>query len=386
MPFSYLRPLLVVLIALACMPFSSASAQSTDPSIDVQPASSVTGPTVAFAQSPDSRWFPVTGHTVSGAFLDFWQRQGGLPVFGYPLTDQLQESGRDAQYFERQRFEAHAENARPYNILLGRLGAELLARRGIDWQTDIPAAQPNSACLWFAQTRHNVCDQSGGAGFRTYWTRHGLEFDGRAGASFAESLALFGYPLTEAYMETNSSGDTVLTQWFERARFEWHPNNPPAYRVLLGRLGAELLQANGGPSGPPTFSRVKIYFVALGDNGRSGPKIGCDDSIIPVEVMIEPTTAPLTAALNQLFAIKSQYYGQSGLYNALYRSNLHLDSAVVEGGRATVRLSGQLQLGGVCDDPRVEAQIEATARQFATVDEVDVYLNGQRLEDVLSER
>jgi hypothetical protein len=30
-----------------------------------------------------------------------------------------------------------------------------------------------------------------------------------------------------------------MTQWFERARFEYHPNNPDPYKVLLGRLGAE---------------------------------------------------------------------------------------------------------------------------------------------------
>ena len=41
-------------------------------------------------------------------------------------------------------------------------------------------------------------------------------------------------------MEVNASGDRVLTQWFERARFEYHPNNPTRDRVLLGRLGAEL--------------------------------------------------------------------------------------------------------------------------------------------------
>ncbi len=70
---------------------------------------------------------------------------------------------------------------------------------------------------------------------------NGLEFDGRPGASFEESLALFGYPLTEAFMETNSSGDHVLTQWFERARFEWHPDNPDSFKVLLGRVGAEVL-------------------------------------------------------------------------------------------------------------------------------------------------
>jgi hypothetical protein len=35
----------------------------------------------------------------------------------------------------------------------------------------------------------------------------------------------------------------VLTQWFERARFEWHPTNPAPHQVLLGRLAAEQLPA-----------------------------------------------------------------------------------------------------------------------------------------------
>ena len=61
----------------------------------------------------------------------------------------------------------------------------------------------------------------------------------------AEALALFGYPVSEAQMERNSSGDMVLTQWFERARFEYHPHNPAAYQVLLGRLGAEVRNERG---------------------------------------------------------------------------------------------------------------------------------------------
>src|SRR3712207_8714721 len=50
------------------------------------------------------------------------------------------------------------------------------------------------------------------------------------GVSEREALALFGLPLTAPRVETNSSGDSVLTQWFERARFEYHPNNPASYR------------------------------------------------------------------------------------------------------------------------------------------------------------
>jgi glucose/arabinose dehydrogenase len=182
--------------------------------------------------------FSETDMCVADAFLTFWERNGGLPVFGLPLGDRRAERSPegqfDTQWFERERFEAHPEQRAPYNVQLGHLGDELLRRHGRDWQT-FPKGQPREGCQFFEQTGHTLCEP-----FLSYWHSHGLEFDGRRGTSAAESLALFGMPLSEPDMETNSSGDTVLTQWFERARFEHHPANPPAYQVLLGRLGAEL--------------------------------------------------------------------------------------------------------------------------------------------------
>jgi hypothetical protein len=43
-------------------------------------------------------------------------------------------------------------------------------------------------------------------------------------------------------------------------------------------------------------------------------------------------------------------------------------------------------LGGVCDSPRVQAQIEQTALQFSTVSEVEVFVNDTPLEEVLSQQ
>ncbi|HEU4326731.1 MAG TPA: GerMN domain-containing protein [Roseiflexaceae bacterium] len=339
------------------------------------------------AQSP-SQFFPETGHTVGGRFLEYWRQHGGLAVFGYPLTEQMQEGGRSVQYFERQRFELAPENRPPYDVLLGRMGDEILRLRGIDWQSLPVASGPTAGCRFFALTRHNVCDQATGAGFLSYWSNHGLEFDGRPGKSEAESLALFGYPLTEPQIVSDGKGGGYEVQWFERARFEWHPGNPQPYRVLLGRLGAELLEGRGPrPTPEPgTVSRVKVFLIALEDDGRSGPRIGCNDSVVGVEVAVEPTRTPLAAALNALLAIRTQFYGESGLYNALYQSDLRVERVAIEGGRATIALVGSTRLGGVCDNPRVEAQIKETARQFPSVTEVEVFLNGQRLEDVLSGR
>lgn len=68
-------------------------------------------------------------------------------------------------------------------------------------------------------------------------------FSGRFRASWEHNggWPVFGYPITIAGNEMNrDTGQSYLTQSVERARFEYHPTNPPASRVLLGRLGAEL--------------------------------------------------------------------------------------------------------------------------------------------------
>jgi heat shock protein HslJ len=86
------------------------------------------------------------------------------------------------------------------------------------------------------------------------------------------------------------SGDTVLTQWFERARFEYHPNNPAAYRVLLGRLGAEVLGLQQtsdivgtswrlesyGPANAPVPAAAKPATIAFGADGSVSGSTGCN--------------------------------------------------------------------------------------------------------------
>jgi len=134
------------------------------------------------------------------------------------------------------------------------------------------------------------------------------------------------------------------------------------------------------------FERTNIYLIALGDKGESGKEIGCNDSVIPVEIPIEPTIAPLTAGLEALLAIDSRNYGQSGLYNALYRSDLTVESVDIRDSEAVIRLSGTFEIGGTCDAPRVRAQLEETALQFSTVDSVSIFINGDPLETYLSRR
>jgi hypothetical protein len=41
-------------------------------------------------------------------------------------------------------------------------------------------------------------------------------------------------------------------------------------------------------------------------------------------------------------------------------------------------------MGGECDTPRVQAQLEQTVRQFPNVTEVNIFINGKPIADVLS--
>ncbi len=135
-----------------------------------------------------------------------------------------------------------------------------------------------------------------------------------------------------------------------------------------------------------TVSQIKIFLVAPGDNGKSGLLIGCGDSVVSVLKEISPTKAPLKASIEELLKIKDFNYGESGFVNSLYQSNLTFVNANIVDAKATIKLSGNLVVAGVCDIPRVKAQLEQTALQFSTVKSVEFYINSQKLDDVLSQK
>lgn len=81
----------------------------------------------------DVRYFAETGFSVGGAFLEHWQRTGGLMMHGFPLTDEFDvadagavEGRRTVQVFERSVFEWWPENDEPYRVLQRRLGADVV--------------------------------------------------------------------------------------------------------------------------------------------------------------------------------------------------------------------------------------------------------------------
>jgi hypothetical protein len=91
----------------------------------------------ANANFPGGLYFPETGHNLRGKFKEYWERNGGLAVYGYPTSEEFMELNPDdgktylVQYFERNRFELHPENAgTKYEVLLGLLGNSVLREKG----------------------------------------------------------------------------------------------------------------------------------------------------------------------------------------------------------------------------------------------------------------
>jgi Tol biopolymer transport system component len=193
--------------------------------------------------------FDETGYCIDGRIREFWQQNGGLPVFGYPTTPQREEviEGQplQVQWFQRNRLELHPENAPPYDVQLGRLGDDVLLRQGRSWWT-FPKSQQEDGCLFFEETGHSICGL-----FLEQWQSQGIELDGVPGISTAESLALFGLPISPLQVERLSDGNEYQVQWYERARFEIHPENPPASAVLLGLLGNEYRELPEVAQDPP---------------------------------------------------------------------------------------------------------------------------------------
>ena len=190
---------------------------------------------------------PGITNCIQGRFYEYWLDNGGLPVFGYPITGEFLETTAEGQftvqYFERNVLELHPTVARPYDVQLGPAGRHPAAAARAQLVQE-PKGRQSPDCYWAEQTQHSICGE-----FAAYWESHGLndpQLDPQA-----QSLALFGLPLTEPAMEQNAAGDTVMTQWFERARLEFHPG----VGILLGLLGVETREDapppdNGEPPPP----------------------------------------------------------------------------------------------------------------------------------------
>ncbi len=192
--------------------------------------------------SAASDYYADTGHYLYGQFRDYWNGNGGLLQFGFPITkvfDQQSEDGKShpTQYLQRVVFEQHAENkGTPFEVLGRRLAALLTVDRAKTDPNFQPVGNPNDGRAWFSQTNHTIGGgDAGNAAIRSFWEKAG-------NGDIQRSVQIFGYPISEPFDEQNppvpaGDGQTHRVQYFERYRLEYHPENPDPYKVLLGLLG-----------------------------------------------------------------------------------------------------------------------------------------------------
>lgn len=140
---------------------------------------------------------------------------------------------------------------------------------------------------------------------------------------------------------------------------------------------------NTGSVSAQRRQQIKVYLVAVGDNGHAGKKVGCEDSLVPVTRTIRKTAAPLKAALEELLSTPAETGESPKLQNFWNGRNLRVSSVSVRKSTATIRLSGEVFVAGVCDQPRIESQIEETARQFPNVKKVKVFIGKRTLADAI---
>ncbi|MBN9388215.1 MAG: hypothetical protein J0I20_09210 [Chloroflexi bacterium] len=202
-------------------------------------------------------WPPVTAQStctspdfatkiaISPDFCQFWFDNGGISIFGQPITTSNNEISPETgqsvptQWFERARFELRPKAGGGTEVALGKLGTELrqeaLNKNSNNQEID-PNFRPATPLVdpdfpleeqkFFDQTKHNVRFK-----FLDYWNKNGGE-------------ARFGLPISEEHLEFEPETHRFyVAQWFERARLEFHPENPPETEILLGQLGSQIKKA-----------------------------------------------------------------------------------------------------------------------------------------------
>ncbi len=208
-------------------------------------------------------------YPVAGVFARFWAAHGGLARFGVALSPAVADPAADGlivQWFERARFELHPEAPTPYLVQLTLFGSAALGARP---ERGAPPATCADDCRLFTETAHTLRGR-----FARYWSAGG-------------GLSVFGFPLTEEIREVSATdGREYLVQWFERARFEYHPEyGGTAHEILLGHLGREALAGRPDvaglpqvavPDGPLPASRPRTIVLDPGHDRTTGGASGIE--------------------------------------------------------------------------------------------------------------
>ncbi len=217
-----------------------------------------------------------TGVPVADEFQAFYEDNGGLRVFGYPLADAYIEGNNRwlVQYFQRMRLEYDPARQQ---VLVSPLGEWAIPDPDSRILAPVSLENPDRAA---EQDPLLVQDE-----FLTFYDRFGGEL-------------LFGKPISAQLDEGGTRA-----QYFENARLEWHPGAPIEHRVQVGLLGEAHYRQVGifedpGRSRPLDSAAVREAVVSA--NFRSPILYQGDKQVIFVTVETPEGQRPVTSVTVEL--------------------------------------------------------------------------------------
>lgn len=186
-----------------------------------------------------------------------------------------------------------------------------------------------------------------------------------------------------------------------KATTEW-TSLPTQFEAILNftspkAQNGKLVFANENPSGLPeknkTFAlpvsikavagdtmNVKVYF----NNTKSDPNMLDCSKVYPVTRIIPKTEAVGRAALAELIKGPTEQEKAAGYVSNLINSDTTIQNLTIKDGVAKVDFSAALErgVGGSCRVSAIRSQIIETLKQFPTVKDVIISVDG-RTEDIL---
>lgn len=149
------------------------------------------------------------------------------------------------------------------------------------------------------------------------------------------------------------------------------------YVAGISLLALLALSACAKPATTPppllTTTATAVYAIKLNDNGTSpnSVQVGCGDSALPVaetaQFAYNPNDpiASINAAIMTLLNTTPNQYQSQNLENPLGNQTMVIQSVTANGNNYTINLNGSFAFGGVCEMPRVRAQVEETIKKAA---------------------
>jgi hypothetical protein len=266
-------------------------------------------------------FFAETGHSMCDPFKTWWQNEGGLPIFGYPISQPFEEGGYLVQYYERARFEWHPEFAgTQWEVELGLLGRVDAQQRGMSGQPAFKRVNPQTTT---ARVDTSLTNAPWGEAIAT--------------VPAGTTVSIVGGPSQDEYQVTANGA----TGWVPFGDLNWSAAQDPrtANRESLDAYDADVSAYvasvndsvsvgiydpnsnqvyEGGGSGPvagASLSKVLLVAIALKQSEANGGDLS-EDMRPTLEVMIEMSD---NDAANTIWGLIG---GQAGVVSFLSDNNV----------------------------------------------------------------